>query len=1211
MGSASKKKPKHEEITPPTDKANPERRKSPARRLPPATPTETIRKARPDTPVPPPTRVVVETRPTASGSETTIQEVIRMRPLVEYRFGIAFTMAEYLGETLVDRLRQAKWYGDIAINFVGTRENFEHVPGSKKLPKKTTDDRRNADVISSLWRVRLLSCGTASDAVMMICHPLWYAEVMAANQTQPDERLSIPDQIKGMRAFNIMLGEVNPKHGAVGASPSLPPIQAWEEMQGRPGRGLLMPNGSVLPEAVAKQMAQFTGIVVLHDGILDKLRKVAELKTGIDELMSAIAQENQPPVRSRLGPHPAEVGGEGTAGNKTIPSQVRLPGPPEAGERQKKDHPQPQPTTSITPPETPTTTPTPPGGPATTSTHVDNDLEDAGKDVKNVEFDDGQDDTRDEEAEDADEESDQECKIIEQCQPMVKKEVKSSHTEDPKDREEDLDLLEDELVMDLELQGEAVIGEYMLTAAEIAVKDEKINVVVEEAAVMGPANKGPEASNELPSPPVRGQSQIRINPFRVAGMSPSEGSSTNTEDELFQGAATKRTSGNISPQDLDPDNVLGSGLGGRIKWSKPSRKRKKRKNTSKSPYTGIPYVQPEDDVAEDFGDEEEEMEITEAEEVGGVGTAGNQEIASQVRLPGPYKQLEDDIQDTVVNAPRLDLVGCPEFIEGHLSYAAPLPFITPKRTCREPVCLARQSWFEYTDYDDIEHHYYDTKTREQATRDSTMLQGTTYDLTVEARTTRKIYVYGSSGAKTNNVTTNWLRLRNALISVGFFKSIAGTSQVSVDLEGFTTRALESYVKSGNLDKSVWKNAFTVLHMAAPNGVIVQVRVIWDGQEARGQRIPFELTEILKDVRIRKIGFGLDKDAVKLASVGIKMESVCDMANIVLMAWPQMEAREPKTGKMFVSKMLQSPCPLYAKSKDKPEHVKPIRIDYEVMDFTKAVDKWHWHWSYYNAMDHYLAFALLDFLSARAADLDNLNMEADVVRYQLALLDAIRDLPNTGIIRRQDMSFAIGKNETDEDRDLIRPWPIIKDFPIYNSLRSRRQYTDGLLMKHKLDLSHYSEGYLKYMEAEMESPMQEWDGWCKHGHSNWFNYVGKRFPHGCGSCGSFDHARERCDSTANCEYPYCRGLDHEMRVCPIIAFRCGTCGGLGHTEHNTDSTVTLAENFNAAKHIHMLASRLSNKRLAYKVQRNVETEALEVVETQSPYARKLVEEKAPK
>jgi hypothetical protein len=85
-----------------------------------------------------------------------------------------------------------------------------------------------------------------------------------------------------------------------------------------------------------------------------------------------------------------------------------------------------------------------------------------------------------------------------------------------------------------------------------------------------------------------------------------------------------------------------------------------------------------------------------------------------------------------------------------------------------------------------------------------------------------------------------------------------------------------------------------------------------------------------------------------------------------------------------------------------------------MDFTKPVDQWHWHWSFYNAMDHFLAYALLDFVSARAADLDGLNMDADVVRYRLALLDAIRDLPDIVILRRQDMPFAIGKNETDEE-----------------------------------------------------------------------------------------------------------------------------------------------------------------------------------------------------
>jgi hypothetical protein len=378
----------------------------------------------------------------------------------------------------------------------------------------------------------------------------------------------------------------------------------------------------------------------------------------------------------------------------------------------------------------------------------------------------------------------------------------------------------------------------------------------------------------------------------------SSDSDTNTEDEAFQDAASRRTEGNVSPQDMDPDNI-----GGHIKWSRPAKKRKK-KQKMKAPYTGVPYKQPPNDVLEDEVPEEEAMDLEDTEvveEVQGVGTAGNQTRTSQVRPPGPYKQPEDDVQDMTVNVPRLDLVGCPEFIKGHLSYSAPLPFLMPKRTCRELICLARQSWFEYTDYDDIEHHYYDTKTREQATRDSSMLLGTTYDLTVEGRHARKIYVFGSSGAKTNNMNTNWMRLRDILI--GFFSSIAGTGAVSVDLEGFTTRALRSYVESEELEEEVWKQAFTVIHMAAPNGVLVQVRVVWDGQTTNGQRIPFELSNILKDPSIRKISFGIKKDADKLASVGIVMKSVCDMADIVLMAWPQMDQEAPKTGKMFVRKML--------------------------------------------------------------------------------------------------------------------------------------------------------------------------------------------------------------------------------------------------------------------------------------------------------------------
>jgi hypothetical protein len=1135
-----------------------------------------------------------------------------LRPLKDYKFGTAYRMAEYLGASLKDRLKQARWYGDIAINFVGTEENFEDVPGASRLSTRDRDNRRNAEVLSSLWRARLLGCGMASDAVMMLCHPQWYGEVMAANQIQPDERLSVADQLKAMEAFNIMSAEIHPKHGASGASPVLPTLQAWEEMQGRPGQGLLMPNGTVLPEALARQFTGATGLVVVHEGILDKLAEIAKFRTSIDELMAMIITESRASAKSRLGP---QVGSEGTAGN----SQVRLL--EETGERRKEDHPQrpppatpsasrvvtPAPSARATPGPKEVRAPAPPSAPATTPAPMApasaqealaDDLTEAGQNVKDMQF--ICEDHDELEAEDTpineDTESD-DCMIIERCQP-IKREVKSPKAEvfdEPMEQEEAVDPTQDR-------QGDltAPKDEVVITAAAVGLKEEDIKQPQEMQVVASPSHIKEVLTVQLPSPPIRGQSVLRSASFRIAGESPSDLSGTDSNDEAFQTAAGKRTSGNISPQDLDPDNI--ANIGGRIKWSNPKKKKKRRNKraSGRGPYTGVPYKQPKDDDR-DENVEVESTNIVEPLEVKGIET--------------PYKQPEDDIPDTVVTVPRVDLVRCLEFTEGHLSYPAPMPFETPARACRVPLCLARQTWYDFNDYDDLEHNYYDTKSREQATRDAAMTFGTTYDLTMEGRETRKIFVFGSSSQKSHASTTNWLRLRDLLIRAGFFASIAGTAIVSADLEGYTSRALESYVNSEDLTSEMRKNAFTVLHMAAPNSVVVQVRVIWDGKplsQPHGQRIPYELATILKDPRIRKIGFGLLEDAHKLASVGIEMRSVCDMANLVLMAWPQMEKETPKTGKMFVKKMLNAPCPLYSKLEDKPEDQEGIRINYEFMDFTKPVDQWHWHWSFYNAMDHYLAFGLLDFLSARAADLDGLNMDADVVRYQVALLDAVRDLPDVGIPRRDaNMAFAVGKAETDEERNATRPWPIVKDSPIYNSLRKRRAFTSSLKMKHKLDMAHYSETYLKFLEGQMQTPMPEWDKWNKHGHSEWFNCIGKHFPHACDGCGSFEHENERCDSTASCEYPYCLGLDHETLVCPMILKRCGICGALGHTEHGIDSTVTLEANFEAAKHVHIIASRLGNKRLAYRVQKNNETGALEVVEETSPYYKKLASDRAPK
>jgi hypothetical protein len=1215
-------------------------------------PEEDRKQARPDTPVPKgaSSRVVITTEITPTTSRSS-EVVIALRPIADYRYGSAFAMAEYVAATLEDRLAQAKWYGDITINFVGYKQHFEVVQGAKKLSTREMDNNRNSDVLSSMWRVRLLSCGTASDATMMICHPLWYADVMAANQAQPDERLSVQDQLKGMKAYDIMKRKIHPQHGALEASPSLPPLERWDELQRRPGRGLLMPNGTVLPESVAKQFTDATGMVILHGGIMDKLTEVVKLKSTIDELMAMVTTEvGQPSAMSRLGP---QVSSEGTAGN----SQVRPPEP--RGERQKKDHPQQLRTTEIAP-AAKAITPAPmkhARATPTTSEQITtkDDLDEAGKNVKDIEFNDELVDNMDEAAQvdnivdhkgtvsDGDEDD---CMIIEQCKPMKRElkspvppeveeeEIEQLLADDPMDQSHDKQehTKEQDEAVDPTTDGQLVTlaaftEEKLITAAAVALEEERIRVTTVEMKVTQqvgsegtagnsqvrllepPASRGKEVrQDQLGSPPVRGQSVIRSASFRVAGASSSDAGGTDTEDEAFQGAASRRTGGNISPQDLDPDNV-----GGHIKWSNPKKSKKRKKKPSCRPYTGVPYKQPKDDVHEEEQVEDVSLNIVQPLEIKDFFKQAQRPLEIK-EVDQPYKQPEDDIPDTTVTVPRTDLVRCLEFTEGHLSYPAPMPFITPARECRVPLCLARQTWCEFDDYDDLEHNYYDIKTREQAMKDSTMAYGTTYDLTVEGKAERKIYVFGSSSKKTNSSTTNWLRLRDALVRAGFFSSIAGTSMVSVDIEGYTTRALESYVNSEELTKEMRRNAFTVLHMAAPNGVVVQVRVIWDGKPhgtPHGQRIPFELSTILRDPRIRKIGFGLEGDLPKLASAGIQMESWCDMANMVLMAWPQMGAAQPKTGKMFVSKMLGSPCPLYAKSADKPQDGKGVRIDYEVMDFCKPVDQWHWHWSFYNAMDHFLAFALLDFLSARAADLDGLNMDADIIRYQVALLDAIRDLPDTGIPRRDsELAFAVGKEESNEDRNAIRPWPIVVDSPIYNSLASRREFTGKLRMKHKLDVAQYSERYLKFLEGQMQTPMEQWDQWNKQGHGEWFNCIGKLFPHACGSCGSFEHDRDRCNSTASCEYPYCLGLDHETMVCPMIMKRCVKCGGLGHTEHGEDSTVSLEANFNAAKHVHIIASRLANKRLAYKVQRNEETEALEVVEETSPYYKKLAADKAP-
>jgi hypothetical protein len=247
-------------------------------------------------------------------------------------------------------------------------------------------------------------------------------------------------------------------------------------------------------------------------------------------------------------------------------------------------------------------------------------LDEAGKNVKDIEFNNELVDNMDESAQvddivdnegTAGDEDEDDCMIIEQCKPM-KREVKSPVP--PEVEEEEIEQLlaepmeqghdkrehttEQEEAVDPTTDGQLVTlaaftEEKLITAATLALEEERTRVTTVEMKVTQqvrsegtagnsqvrllepPASRGKEVrQDQLRSPPVRGQSVIRSASFRVAGASSSDAGGTDTEDEAFQGAASRRTGGNISPQDLDPDNV-----GGHIKWSNP-KKSKKRKNKS-------------------------------------------------------------------------------------------------------------------------------------------------------------------------------------------------------------------------------------------------------------------------------------------------------------------------------------------------------------------------------------------------------------------------------------------------------------------------------------------------------------------------------------------------------------------------------------------------------------------------------------------------------
>jgi hypothetical protein len=206
--------------------------------------------------------------------------------------------------------------------------------------------------------------------------------------------------------------------------------------------------------------------------------------------------------------------------------------------------------------------------------------------------------------------------------------------------------------------------------------------------------------------------------------------------------------------------------------------------------------------------------------------------------------------------------------------------------------------------------------------DCKMLPGSTYNVSQYAKS-RQIFILNKTNKVKPNVSMDWTEIRRLMGQASFFQSCKCGSRVSMDTEGFTVRALRGYAKSERLTSEEQENAFTVLHLCPPNGVMIQIRVLFDGRTVHGLEVPWEIRNILKNKGIRKIGFAIEGDVKKLAAMPepINVRSTCNLHHVILMLWPQPEAypNQPKMGKWFVKHQLQTSCGLYTKPEDRPEH----------------------------------------------------------------------------------------------------------------------------------------------------------------------------------------------------------------------------------------------------------------------------------------------------
>ncbi len=327
-------------------------------------------------------------------------------------------------------------------------------------------------------------------------------------------------------------------------------------------------------------------------------------------------------------------------------------------------------------------------------------------------------------------------------------------------------------------------------------------------------------------------------------------------------------------------------------------------------------------------------------------------------------------------------VACPDILSRR--YQCPVKVGAAKTTsqCLELFCAARNPRYSFEEFDGPLQEPYGRLPPEYVSDLASLSEGP-FDLT-RGRHPKAVIDYGLGGGM------EWDDVVRDLDKEGFFKSIEDWSTVSFDTEGYPQKPDRKYSAEAIRDQ------ISVLHLMAPNGVMLQIAINHDGTEKgdpNERGVPDTIRQIFAAETVMKMGFGATEDAEKLMRTEVLKEirSVCDLHNLALIAFPQFdkEIEHIAVGKRFVAEQLGSPVIFVDnKSKGAPPSHHLTGYRNRRWDFTAPFDIWSDDMVWYNRYDHCIGWVLLHSCAARFAFVEK--HRGDLFRAEMFLLCKIRN-----------------------------------------------------------------------------------------------------------------------------------------------------------------------------------------------------------------------------